>query len=1398
MAMTSDEKRALATTIRGLRAHLLEALRAETERVYRLSVRARDAKLSEAAAARRARLEGWCREQVRAQGKTKTVRTEADLLREVEKQAGYTLLNRLILLRLLEAMGHRPPIVTGARDSQGYSDFCEVAPDLARGDETGGYALLLRLTFEDLATELPGLYGSGGVADLIPVDPATLRHTVEELNKHELAGCWTDDMTLGWVYQYWNDPEREALDAKLHARGKLEPHEIASKTQMFTERYMVDWLLQNSLGPLWLAMCQKQGWIPEVQAPKGDEPSVLDALEARRVDWRAKREREEVELTALMPLHSDAERRWAYYLPQPIPEDAVEHAPDSVRDLKILDPAVGSGHFLVVACELLFALYQEEARHRGEADHERWSPAAIVERILGHNLHGIDLDPRAVQIAAAALWLKARELAPGARPARLNLVASDLRLASLPDDDPALVELRRVVERETGIPGELTDQIVAALRGADHLGSLLKIDAAVDQALAEYEDGLSAAEPAQAEFFEAFPEARRKGIPLEVAKANLLGRLETFLSLHSRGDDLGLRLRGEQLAKGVRFLRLVREGTYDLVVGNPPYQSTSKMVDATYAKSHYPTAKADLYAAFLERGSNLSRAGCWSALLTMRGWLSSTTYEDFRSQVAAGWDIRSIGDFGIGAFDEIANDRVSVAASIYRCATPVFESIALQPTPLFDCSYDRMRTPRKRAATLCHAGRYEFDASRFKEISGRPYLYWWSERDFLEYRTAGPISRSGSVVQGISTADDTRFLRFVWELPHKVSRSCRKVHETPATSAGLDYVPLVKGAVYDYWIEPLTYLVRWTNGALGIRTKRGSAFRSPTFHLQPGVACKSIGSLFSARAHRYRSVCHNSGTSIYGLDLAEATVALNSPRMEYFATSLNPGLHFEVQDLLRLPLLPVERGPEVFRAVQIAFEGHEAQREQSVEFRNPGPTTLKGAQDWAAATLADGYTGPYVPRQITPPVSVHLSFAVGQLLGRFGVQGGIREPAEHDIERLVFVDTSLPAGTLLERIGQDHQLASAWENSGLESTGQSLESYLAEVFFETHRLSYEKRPIFWPLSSRSKVFVAIAGIHSWTRATLTLLLADHLTPTLQRLEGELTDVRRALEAAAREESTEAEERLAQLQDWRDELKDFIDKVEQCAERGPPPTHASEEKCKPREQDHRYVMDLDDGVLINSAALWPLLEPQWKDPKKWWTELANAKGKKDYDWSHAAMRYFPDRVDGKCRKDPSLGVAHGCFWRYHPEKAWAWELRLQDEIGPEHRIDEGPYTPGGRDLEDPGSDAHREAFLREQPQAAFAAVEKELKRRMGRGKKKKLVREMRLLEKGLWSALPEAFWELEVALSKKQKVEVKILAPDEPAARAKFVEANPERAQARAELLARLKPDLSLFAGEADA
>jgi hypothetical protein len=796
MPMTSEAKAALRNTIRGLRARLLEDLHNSTESAYRMSVRARDAGLSTAARVRRGRLELWMDEQVRAQGDVREPRTREDFRREAEKQAAYTALNRVLILRLMEAPVaggspmRAPPVVTGGWESLGYKQFREVAPALVHGDASEGYTFLLQLVFEDLAEELPGLYGSAGVADLIPMAPSTLRHLVDALNQPALASCWTDDMTLGWVYQYWNDPEREALDAKLNAGGKLAPHEIASKTQMFTERYMVDWLLQNSLGPMWLAMCKKHGWTPEVEAD-----NTLQRLEDRRVAWRAKREAGEVSLTELMPLHGDAERHWAYYLPQPIPDDAVTHAPTSVRELKIIDPAVGSGHFLVVALDLLVALYREEGRHRSTAvghvgraaayvtsdppeeprhvarnasivtyDPAHWTDRAIVERILSHNLHGIDLDPRAVQIAAAALWLKARQIAPDAQPERLNLVASNLRLASLPDEDPALVELRREVERETGIPGAITLSLVHALRGADHLGSLLKVDHAVEEAL----DRLDAANQfelknAQLTLFDA-PQSQQPRVMLgrAVIRQTLRDRLEYFLARHTSGDDLGLRLRGEQLAAGVRFVRLVREGSYHLVVANPPYQGTAKMADARYIERRYPLGKADLYAAFLLRGLELVCPGGLAAQVSMSGWMFVKQFSALREKLFKHHSVRSVVDLMWCAFEQMRHNTVAMYC-LQRTPSGA-KSIGLVPTSRGEREESIPALDRKRAATLAHVGRAEFTTSELKVVSGWPLVFWWDSKTISVYADSPKIEDAARIAQGISTTNDVRFFRRPWEL----------------------------------------------------------------------------------------------------------------------------------------------------------------------------------------------------------------------------------------------------------------------------------------------------------------------------------------------------------------------------------------------------------------------------------------------------------------------------------------------------------------------------------------------------------------------------------------------------------------------------------------------------------
>jgi len=417
--------------------------------------------------------------------------------------------------------------------------------------------------------------------------------------------------------------------------------------------------------------------------------------------------------------------------------------------------------------------------------------------------------------------------------------------------------------------------------------------------------------------------------------------------------------------------------------------------------------------------------------------------------------------------------------------------------------------------------------------------------------------------------------------------------------------------------------------------------------------------------------------------------------------SLNPSVSFQVGDINRLPLFHCDRTREIFAALERAFAEHESARESSVEYKRPGPSPWRYAQDWAqrAVDRPDGaLLPPYEAEYDQPEPAVFVSSAVGVALGRFGANGeGIldRAPA-----------TPLPHGILFfgeaGRDSLDHPacagLHEAWKEHGaVVGEGDDLRTYLQRSFFDWHKKLYENRPIYFPLSSAKKSYVAFVSIHRWQDDTLQVLLADHLVPERRRLEGELDDIRKARTAADAEAKSrgKAEKRFAEVSKLLEELSDFIAKVTEVAEHGPP---APDDKTPKRECDARFAMDLDDGVMVNSAALWPLLESQWKDPKKWWKELATAQGRKDYDWSHLAARYFPKRVREKCVQDPSLAVAHKCFWELHPAKAYAWELRLQDEIRPDFTIDE------------PNSDQHRAQFLQAHPDEGEAARAKETQRR----------------------------------------------------------------------------------------
>ena len=1213
--MTPEAMESLSSSVRRLRTLLEHDLTTQLDRRLRLSVPAAGAGLDAKVTVLRSRLEMWLAERARARARSAGLPTPGeniavDVRKAAESEVAARTLLRLVLLRQLEASGiSRPAVLKGGWASKGYLEFREHAPGLAdsQANEYEGLDFLLKMLFDELAVDLPGLFGEMPLDRYFALSPSALREVIAALNAPELDSVWGDDTTLGWVYQFWNDPQREAIDERVGPRGKVGAHEIASKTQLFTERYMVEWLLQNSIGRIALGM----------RAARAEGAPGL-----ARVD-----------------------PPWPMFVRSAAAAD--RGVPTHLSELRILDPACGSGHFLAGAFDLLVPLYREESQDFGI----RISEEQIAESILCNNLFGIDIDRRAVQVAAAVLYLKARRLARGGRIPPMNLVATAFDLDGLSEHDPAMDALVRA------LPGAQGDVEVAVktLRHVGLRGSLMRFGE--KEATPTLFDGLGAVD-----------------------------HIEQFVTNHTQADDLGVRFDGAQLAAGLRLRSFLVEGRYDVVAFNPPYLATSKIDVPSEVLAEAFGDSPDLFAAFVQRAFELCKPSGLIAFVALSNWMFLSTFRNVRERMLAG-HVLLLADVGKGAFrraSKLIQSAMAVASPKHApespsLATRVGSRDAISGTQTLDI-----------ADALMDQSSYKpFDPVAFSRIDGAPLLFWLDASFMRRYGELPKIGEVADCAGGIATTDNERFLRAIWEVPPDQARAAA------SRSESAPYRPYLKGAEGREWIEPYRWVLRADHAALELRVLLPNVRLDCPSAL--GVAYTTIGHHFGARLHTVGAVRDVSGASVFSGPHAsvEALVcAMNRGVVRELASALNPTINFQLGDVRRLPFDAVEGAADIVSVLRRAFAEHERSSELSLDYREPAPTRWDAAQVWAQAAVDRPAGQPLPPASLAaepPPPWLRVSHALGTVLGRFTRSDGLAPGSSVGLPNgILFLDPESRS------LGHEAcaQLRDAWAIVGTEVGGDDdLATYLRKSFFADHKRLYEGRPIYLPLSSPKRTYVAYVCVHGFRGEALSLLLAEYLLPEKRRAEGELVDLREARQSAGKRGPTER--RFTEVQKVLEELNDFIAKVTDIAEKGPPP---SDERTEKREVDARYVMDLDDGVMVNSAGLWPLLEPQWKDPKKWWKELANVQGKKDYDWSHLAARYFPSRVLKKCHDDLSHAVAHHCFWELHPAKAYAWELRLQDEIAPDFKIDE------------PGSDKAREMFIAEHQREAEDILAKELKRR----------------------------------------------------------------------------------------
>jgi hypothetical protein len=425
-----------------------------------------------------------------------------------------------------------------------------------------------------------------------------------ELNRPKLDVVWADDETIGWFYQFFNSKE-ERQQMRDESQAPRNSRELAVRNQFFTPRYVVQFLVDNTLGRTWAEM-----------APETKLGSICAYL---------------VELE----------------------DDRPPRTLKDPRDFRILDPACGSGHFLLYSFDLLELMYREAWEQGLAPSPERTSlrdeyptsdalDRAIPALIVEENLHGVDIDPRAAQIAALALWLRAQRSWQEAgvpatdRPAitRTGIVIAE----PMPGDTPMIDEF--AAELDPPLLARLFRQIVAQMRLAGEMGTLLRpeVELADEIGRARAEFVAKRVHPQALPGFETTPEQGEldlSGIDdddfFTEAEQRLVEALHAYAAGSSGGQSARRRLFADDAGQGVALLEQLRR-KYDVVLMNPPFGAGSLKAKRVFDAA-YPRTKNDVYAAFVERGIELLAPRGMLGAITSRTGFFLSSFQKWREEI---------------------------------------------------------------------------------------------------------------------------------------------------------------------------------------------------------------------------------------------------------------------------------------------------------------------------------------------------------------------------------------------------------------------------------------------------------------------------------------------------------------------------------------------------------------------------------------------------------------------------------------------------------------------------------------------------------------------------------------------------------------------------------------------
>ena len=1067
---------------------------------------------------------------------------QSTVVQQLIDDMAYTWFNRLAAMRFMEVNGYIERVLSSSEQAETDvlldPDILRNASSLIAAGEFGSttlsdlenwrsegdgvtYQHLLNAQSKELATPLPQLFEARAYAALFtPSNLLTQDSLVRKFVTDVAEEDWQDIEIIGWLYQFYiSDRKDEVIGAKKAVKAE----DIPAATQLFTPRWIVQYMVENSVGRLWLE-------------------SHPDS-----------------NLKEHMPYYLESEQADNKTIDVQNPINKIENP----QDLTVLDPACGSGHILVYAFDLLYHIYQEQ----GYADRD--IPALICE----HNLFGLDIDDRAIQLASFALLMKARSKnrAILRKPPQVNLLAiASTRSLVLPD----VPELNK----------EDWQPLVDAFVDADNLGSLIT--------------------------------------PPEFDTEKLQGQLEAFES-SGRSEVVELPRLQDLLSQSIYL-----QQQYNAVVANPPYMGGGKFnkIVKDFANKNYKNSKSDLFAVFMERITEMTAPNAYSAMVVMQSWMFLSSYENLREHLLKNFTIEALLHmdnnvmriaFGTSALVLSKEKRLN-----YKGAYTWF-----QPSNLNDDNETPKQFPALNERNLtakANTNIFSINAKDFEKIPGSPIVYWISEKVLEIIESSRKLGEICEVSEGIKSGKNDRFLRYWTEIDN---------NEFNVFSTSTKWVGHHKGGDFRKWYGNNEYVIFWDSDGETIKSFPSSGFQGQNLYFKAVLSWGKITSggisvryLTSGQTFDSGSPALHSQNNSILLVLA----ALSSKISTYYFSAVNPTINLQVGNVSSFPLVETKANDILEKiakqCVDISKQDWD-NFETSWDFKTHplihGSFTrlpeafsvwvkqsdktfyeLKQLEEennhyWIEAYgIQDELTSEVPEDQITirqadleRDIKSLLSYAVGCMMGRYSLNreglcfaGGTFNLSDFTGDFLPDDDGIIPitdeayfeddislrfVNFLKVAYSEEHLeenlnfVADALGRKSNETARDTIRRYFLTDFIKDHIKIYSKRPIYWLFNSgKKKGFSALVYLHRYTPDTLAKMRTGYVLEMQSKLASEIERYTSEEEAATSATAKkQAQRKLKTLGEQEYEVRDFHDKLQHKA-------------------DERIAIDLDDGVAYN--------------------------------------------------------------------------------------------------------------------------------------------------------------------------------------------------------------------------